>query len=89
MDYEKVTAGGEIIHRFLVTDNGMGIPDDYIANIFRPFTRVPGMEDISGTGVGLASVQRIVRSHKGTVDVVSTEGKGTTITFTLPWKEVE
>ncbi len=89
VDYEKVTAGGEIIHRFLVTDNGMGIPDDYIANIFRPFTRVPGMEDISGTGVGLASVQRIVHSHKGTVDVVSTEGKGTTITFTLPWKEVE
>ena len=89
VDYEKVTAGGEIIHRFLVTDNGMGIPDDYIANIFRPFTRVPGVEDISGTGVGLASVQRIVRSHKGTVDVVSTEGKGTTITFTLPWKEVE
>ncbi|MDF1525984.1 MAG: ATP-binding protein [bacterium] len=89
VDYEKVTAADEINHRFLVTDNGMGISADYIANIFRPFTRVPGVEDISGTGVGLASVQRIVRSHKGTVDIVSTEGEGTTITFALPWKEVE
>jgi signal transduction histidine kinase len=67
----------------------MGIPADYIANIFRPFTRVPTEEEISGTGVGLASVQRIVRSHRGTVDVVSTEGEGTTVSFTLPWKEVE
>jgi signal transduction histidine kinase len=85
---EKVTAEGEG-YRFQVTDNGMGIPADYIANIFRPFTRVPTVEDISGTGIGLASVHRIVRSHGGTVDVISTEGEGTTISFTLPWKEIE
>jgi len=87
--YEKVTTVEEISHRFLVTDNGMGIPADYVANIFRPFMRVPTVEDIPGTGVGLASVQRIVRKHKGTVDVVSKEGEGTTISFTLPWKEIK
>jgi signal transduction histidine kinase len=87
--YEKMTMTDETNHRFSVSDNGMGIPEDYIANIFRPFTRVPTDIEIPGTGVGLASVQRIVRSHRGAVDVESTEGKGTTVTFTLPWKEIE
>lgn len=87
--YEKVSIPGETHHRFSVTDNGMGIPEDYIADIFRPFTRVPMDEEIDGTGVGLASVQRIVRSHRGTVNIESREGEGTTVTFTLPWKEIE
>jgi len=89
VEYEKVIIEGETSHRFSISDNGMGIPPDYIATIFRPFTRAPTEEEIPGTGVGLASVQRIVRSHMGTVDVVSTEGEGTTITFTLPWKEIK
>jgi signal transduction histidine kinase len=88
VDYEKVIKDDETSHRFSISDNGMGIPPDYIANIFRPFTRAPTEEEIPGTGIGLASVQRIIRSHMGTVDVVSTEGVGTTVSFTLPWKEV-
>jgi signal transduction histidine kinase len=87
--YEKLIIGDETIHRFSISDNGMGIPTDYIANIFRPFTRAPAVEEIPGTGIGLASVHRIIRSHRGAVDIVSTEGEGTTVTFTLPWKEVE
>ncbi len=86
--YEKLTIGDETIHRFSISDNGMGIPADYIANIFRPFTRAPTVEEIPGTGIGLASVHRIIRSHRGAVDIVSTEGEGTTVSFTLPWKEV-
>jgi signal transduction histidine kinase len=89
VEHEKVVTSEGTSHRFSISDNGMGIPADYIANIFRPFTRAPTSEEIPGTGVGLASVQRIVRSHRGTVDVMSTEGEGTTITFTLPWKEIE
>ncbi len=87
--YERVTTTGETSHRFSISDNGIGIPADYITNIFRPFTRAPTEEEIPGTGIGLASVQRIVHSHRGTVDVVSTEGEGTTISFTLPWREVK
>jgi signal transduction histidine kinase len=89
VDYEKVAPTGEIFHQFSISDNGLGIPADYIADIFRPFTRVPMEEELPGTGVGLASVQRIVRSQGGTVDVESTEGEGTTVTFTLPWEEIE
>jgi len=47
------------------------------------------MEDIPGTGVGLASVNRIIRSQKGTVSITSVEGEGTTVTFTLPWEEAK
>jgi len=87
--YEKVTTEDGTGHRFSISDNGMGIPADYIDNIFRPFTRAPTEKEIPGSGVGLASVQRIIRRHKGTVHVESVEGEGTTITFTLPWKEVK
>jgi signal transduction histidine kinase len=89
VDYEKAGSSGEVFHQFSISDNGMGIPEDYIANIFRPFTRVPMEEEIPGNGVGLASVQRIVRSQGGTVDIKSTEGEGTTVTFALPWEEIE
>ncbi|MDF1534873.1 MAG: ATP-binding protein [bacterium] len=86
VDYEPTESSGRMVHRFIVADNGMGIPSDYLPNIFRPFTRGPSVEDIPGTGVGLASVNRIVRSHQGTVEIKSTAGEGTSVTFTLPWK---
>lgn len=89
MDYERETTASGTNHRFSISDNGIGIPADYITDIFRPFTRVPAVEDIPGSGIGLASVQRIVRSHGGTVNIQSTEGEGTTVTFTLPWEEIE
>lgn len=89
VEHEVVKDPGRTVHRFTVTDNGMGIPSDYLANIFRPFTRGPSVEDIPGTGIGLASVHRIVRSHQGSVGIESTAGEGTAVTFTLPWKEVD
>jgi len=87
--HEVIESDGQAINHFTVTDNGMGIHPDYIANIFRPFTRGPAVEDIPGTGVGLASVNRIVRSHQGIVEIESTVGEGTSVSFTLPWKGVD
>jgi PAS domain S-box-containing protein len=86
--YEKVDSPEGIAHRFTVTDNGQGIPADYLPDIFKPFTRVPTEKKIPGSGVGLAAVRRIVRNHRGTVDVQSKEGEGTTFTITLPWQEI-
>ena len=63
-----------------VKDTGPGIPANKILKIFDPFfTTKP-----TGTGLGLFVSQRIIRSHGGSLDVDSTEGKGTTFTIHLP-----
>jgi signal transduction histidine kinase len=63
-----------------VADSGHGIPADQIAKIFRLFyTR-----KARGTGVGLATVKRIVDGHHGWIDVDSREGRGTTFRVWLP-----
>jgi PAS domain S-box-containing protein len=89
VSYESVDDPNGILHLFAVSDNGMGISQDYISDIFKPFFRVPKRDGIPGNGVGLAAVSRIVRNHRGTIEVKSVEGKGTTFTFTLPWKEIK
>lgn len=65
-----------------VEDNGAGMSADTMAQIFDPFftTKSAG----KGTGLGLATVQRIVRRHAGEVSVESEAGVGTTFTIALP-----
>lgn len=66
--------------RMLVTDEGTGIAEDDLDSIFDPFfTRRSG-----GTGLGLATVERVARQHGGDVWVHSTLGKGTTFGIWLP-----
>ncbi len=68
-----------------VTDTGPGIPKEYLQHIFNKFFRVPGLEAYAqGTGLGLSIVKRIVESHRGTIKVRSTVGKGSTFTIQLP-----
>ena len=63
-----------------VSDTGVGIPDDVIDQIFRPyFTTKP-----NGTGLGLSQVERTVRAHGGHIDVESQPDKGTTFRIYLP-----
>ncbi len=64
----------------MVRDTGVGIARDDLDHIFEPFfSRKTG-----GTGLGLATTARIVEDHKGTIDVLSQPGKGTTFTVRLP-----
>ena len=64
----------------MVRDAGIGIPREDLEHIFEPFfSRKTG-----GTGLGLATTARIVEDHKGTIDVLSQPGKGTTFTIRLP-----
>ncbi|MEC5126592.1 ATP-binding protein [Verrucomicrobiales bacterium BCK34] len=63
-----------------ITDNGVGIPRDTLSKIFTPYFSTKGR----GTGLGLANVANIVEEHGGTIDVTSTEGKGSTFTILLP-----
>jgi NtrC-family two-component system sensor histidine kinase KinB len=69
--------------QFSVSDTGRGIPSKYLPRIFEQFFRVPDQGKETGAGLGLAIVKEIVEAHGGTVSVESTEGKGTTFTFTL------
>ena len=66
-----------------VSDTGVGIPDDVIDQIFRPyFTTKP-----NGTGLGLSQVERTVRAHGGHIDVESQPDKGTTFRIYLPIRD--
>jgi signal transduction histidine kinase len=63
-----------------VEDTGVGIPPDRMDRLFEPFSSTRA----EGCGLGLYSCRRIAEDHGGSVSVVSTPGKGTTFTLTLP-----
>jgi NtrC-family two-component system sensor histidine kinase KinB len=66
-----------------VRDDGPVIPSDYQSKIFQKFIQVKDQE-AGGTGLGLAICKEIVRAHGGAIWVESSQGKGSTFTFTLP-----
>jgi signal transduction histidine kinase len=66
-----------------VSDTGRGIPSQYLKKILEQFFRVPGQGGDSGVGLGLSIVQEIVSAHGGVVNVESSEGEGSTFTFSL------
>jgi signal transduction histidine kinase len=68
--------------RFFVKDNGPGIPQEHLADIFKLFHRIPG-GTAEGTGIGLAVARQLVDAHGGEISCDSTVGKGTTFSFTL------
>ena len=68
-----------------VQDNGIGIPANEVGSVFDKYFRVRARKDkAEGVGLGLAIVKNIVEQHGGVVGVKSTEGEGSTFTFTIP-----
>ena len=72
-----------------VSDTGIGIPVDEVPELFQRFYRASNarIQAVPGSGLGLAIVRRVVELHGGAIDVSSAEGKGTTVTVTLPGVE--
>ncbi len=65
-------------------DHGIGINPQDLPHIFEPFYRSSAAIKIKGHGIGLSLVDRVVKLHKGTIQVTSTVGQGTTIAIAFP-----
>ncbi|MFZ2098022.1 MAG: response regulator [Anaerolineales bacterium] len=73
--------------QFTVWDNGIGIATEDLPKLFRPFTQLDSglSRQQTGTGLGLALVQRMADLHGGSVRLESTPGQGSRFTIILPW----
>ena len=72
-----------------IEDRGIGIPDECVSTIFQVFQRASNVQNIEGTGIGLALVKRCVELQGGVISVQSRLNYGTKFTVVLPQRPDE
>ncbi len=77
-------ASKQDLWEFTISDNGMGIPENKLHEVFGMFKRLHNYQSIPGSGIGLAHCRKIIESHGGSITVESKLDKGSTFIFTIP-----
>ncbi len=72
------------IHKFSITDNGVGIDTEFHSKIFELFNTGRTSKDYDNTGIGLSIVKNIIEEKGGSIWVESIKGEGSTFFFNLP-----
>ncbi len=85
IDREAGPDGEQVV--LIISDDGVGMPDDVRRRVFEPFFTTKGVG--KGTGLGLATSYAIIRDHGGTIECDSAPKKGTTFTIRLPAADLE
>lgn len=70
-------------HAFVLTDNGVGFDPNRAGELFTPFARLHRARDFPGSGIGLATVKRVLQKHGGRVTATGEVGRGATFTFSF------
>ena len=81
---DRRSASGGRLLLVKVEDRGEGIPEDELKKIFDPFYRRGKPASADGIGLGLALVKSVITIMNGDINIKSTVGEGTTVTFTIP-----
>jgi len=83
-----VRQNGDLVE-FRIKDEGIGIPDDELSQVFESFYRGSNTRGIKGTGLGLSIVKRCVDLLKGNINIISKLDKGTEVIVNIPYERSE
>ena len=84
IDCAQRVRGEDVEWLFTVSDNGIGVPQEFADKVFVIFQRLHGRDAYSGTGIGLALCKKIIEHHGGTIWIDTSYTEGTRFCFTLP-----